>query len=160
MVVVEEVNDTTIESLMGEGDDIMRDSFHKHLTVCLFVRLFSRDIIHAGSMLSPQEVANMVGEAIGHSSLTPVIDAKAPGRINLIGEHVDYMGGFVLPAALPMTCRVVILSRTGLELAPLTVVVANADHTKLDVSLTVLPSSPEGAVIAQEKAMATFVTAA
>lgn len=102
----------------------------------------------------------MVGEAIGHSSLTPVIDAKAPGRINLIGEHVDYMGGFVLPAALPMTCRVVILSRTGLELAPLTVVVANADHTKLDVSLTVLPSSPEGAVIAQEKAMATFVTAA
>ena len=35
---------------------------------------------------------------------------EAPGRVNLIGEHTDYNGGFVLPAAIPR--------RTVVELAP------------------------------------------
>ena len=36
-------------------------------------------------------------EKFGH---TPAHIARAPGRVNLLGEHVDYNDGFVLPAAI------------------------------------------------------------
>lgn len=41
----------------------------------------------------------------------PSYFGTAPGRVNLIGEHTDYNGGFVLPTAIPQSTRVALARR-------------------------------------------------
>lgn len=41
----------------------------------------------------------------------PELISEAPGRVNLIGEHTDYNGGFVLPAAIDRTVAVALAPR-------------------------------------------------
>jgi galactokinase len=45
------------------------------------------------------------------SSSSSVRTFCAPGRINLIGEHTDYNGGFAMPAAIGLTTRVLMSPR-------------------------------------------------
>jgi galactokinase len=42
----------------------------------------------------------------------PEVTGRAPGRVNLIGEHTDYNGGYVLPTVLPQETRVLVARRT------------------------------------------------
>src|SRR5262245_32697768 len=45
----------------------------------------------------------------------PQVSAEAPGRVNLIGEHTDYNGGYVLPVATPQTTCVELAVRPDCE---------------------------------------------
>lgn len=47
----------------------------------------------------------------------PDFIVRSPGRINLIGEHTDYNGGFVLPAAIDNAVYVSIGKRTDTKIA-------------------------------------------
>lgn len=44
--------------------------------------------------------------------LAPALFVQAPGRVNLIGEHTDYNGGFVLPCAIDFHTLVAVHGRS------------------------------------------------
>ena len=54
--------------------------------------------------------AELVSKFKEHFGATPGL-FRAPGRVNLIGEHTDYNDGFVLPAAIHLSTLVAIAPR-------------------------------------------------
>jgi galactokinase len=57
-----------------------------------------------------QKAARAYREQFGEE---PALVASAPGRVNLIGEHTDYNGGFVLPCAIDRRIAVAIGAGEG-----------------------------------------------
>ena len=49
-------------------------------------------------LASLENLKRIFREKFGGKS--PLLASRAPGRVNLIGEHTDYNGGLVLPIAI------------------------------------------------------------
>nr|XP_021194173.2 galactokinase [Helicoverpa armigera] len=58
----------------------------------------SNEAIAKGEAVLLKQACDKFVAAFGRK---PTVAACAPGRVNLIGEHIDYCEGFVLPVALP-----------------------------------------------------------
>lgn len=67
------------------------------------------DLVDPGD---PTLLAGVVADAFsGRTGRRPDVVACAPGRVNLIGEHLDYNGGRCLPTALPHATYVAAATR-------------------------------------------------
>jgi len=66
----------------------------------------------ASQKVLSQKVAQAFRERFGTE---PEAVVQAPGRVNLIGEHTDYNGGFVLPLALERATALALRRRPGTQ---------------------------------------------
>jgi galactokinase len=69
--------------------------------------------------------------------------AAAPGRVNIIGEHIDYNDGFVLPMAIDRYCVVAAAVNTGDEATIYSV--ATDEETKIE--LAPIGTSPSASAV-------------
>ncbi|MGQ1796447.1 galactokinase [Kocuria oceani] len=92
------------------------------------------------------ELAGRFAEVYGHA---PDGVWRAPGRVNLIGEHTDYNDGFVLPFAIDRSAMVAVRLRRASEPDPGTVELASTyapDGQRLSRARFRIPDLAPGAV--------------
>ncbi len=56
-------------------------------------------------------MTNLIESYTAYFNAKPQFIARAPGRVNLIGEHTDYNGGFVLPMAIEQEVSIALVPR-------------------------------------------------
>src|SRR4051794_22835557 len=101
----------------------------------------------AGQGRLPALVRAASGAFLEQYGVPPRWIAAAPGRVNLIGEHTDYNGGFVLPMTID---RYLVMAagpapaRPGAEAAPRLRLHSVSVHASTDIPLGVplAPGSP------------------
>jgi len=90
----------------------------------------------------PMEIINQIKEVFQETfASAPAHIVRAPGRVNLLGEHVDYNEGFVLPAAIDRATFIA-FSPSGTDLSTL---VAVDMMQKASFSLRTIPSKTQTA---------------
>jgi galactokinase len=79
-----------------------------------------------------QRVAALKAEFAHAYGASPELIVRAPGRVNLIGEHTDYNDGYVLPIAIDRSVLVAASARTDRTVRLLTVDFADQVAFSLD----------------------------
>lgn len=82
------------------------------------------------------QITKIFQENFGHM---PAHVARAPGRVNLLGEHVDYNDGFVLPAAID---RATYVAFSGMDSHQTTLVAADFNE-RASFSLRTIPTKTQ-----------------
>ena len=91
---------------------------------------------HAAAMNLIEQITNRYREKFGQA---PAHIARAPGRVNLLGEHVDYNDGFVLPAAIDRATYVAFSPTT----APHSMLVAVDFNQQASFSAETIPNKTQ-----------------
>lgn len=74
----------------------------------------------------------LVGQFERHFGSSPELLVRAPGRVNLIGEHTDYNDGFVLPCAIDRAVYVAARPRSDRVVHVYTTMFSQSDRFDLD----------------------------
>nr|WP_315201718.1 galactokinase [uncultured Albidiferax sp.] len=77
-----------------------------------------------------------------HFGHAPTLHVRAPGRVNLIGEHTDYNDGFVLPCAIDFETRIAVGTRSDRQVRVCACDYGDAiDQFDLDAPITPRPDA-------------------